>query len=81
MEKDQQPDWVRAYRQAVGDRIRTRRRHQNLTQNELCHAVGVDRTTYQLIERGESDPRLGDLALIANQLQTTVAELVSQPPE
>lgn len=66
---------MRAYRQAVGDGIRSRRRHLNLTQIELCHAVGVDRTTYQLIERGESDPHLGDLALIAYQLQCSVSEL------
>jgi len=45
------------------------------TQIDLCYAAGVDRTTYQQIEGGESDPRLGDLALIAHELDTSVADL------
>lgn len=84
MDSDQQPEWARAYRRAVGARIRARREHQNLTQIDLCHGVGVDRTTYQRFENGLSDPHLGELALIAAILETTVAALtdaqVPRPP-
>ena len=73
---DQQPEWVHAYRRAVGSRLRARREHQNVTQIGLCLAVGVDRTTYQRWESGLSDPHLGELALLAAELETTVAELV-----
>lgn len=76
---------MRAYRRAVGDRIRRKRKALRRTQIDLCYAAGVDRTTYQQIEGGESDPRLGDLALIARELQTSVSDLtnceVPRPPQ
>lgn len=76
VQSDHQPDWVREYRRAVGDRLRDWRMYRNRTQIDLCHATGVDRTTLQRWEAGVSDPRLGDLALLAAELGTTVTALV-----
>ena len=46
------PEWVPAARRAVGDRIRVRRLHQNLTQESLAHTAGIDRSTIQRMEAG-----------------------------
>lgn len=64
------------YRQALGDRIREMRQQRNLTQERVFLAVGIPRTTYQGIERGQSDPVLSDLLLIARRLGVPLAELV-----
>lgn len=76
VQSDHQPEWVRAYRRAVGERLREWRIYRNRTQLDLCHSTGVDRTTYQRWESGESDPHLGELALLAAELGTTVSALV-----
>lgn len=76
MQNDHQPAWVRAYRRAVGDRIRAYRLAANFTQIDLSYACGIDRTTYQRIESGESDLRLGDLALIADAVGVPAWELL-----
>lgn len=85
MPRDPQPDWVHDYRRAVGARIRALRMEANRPQTWVCEATGVDRTTFQRIESGRSDPRLGDLALIADALDTSVAELTrstsGRPPQ
>jgi transcriptional regulator with XRE-family HTH domain len=79
VKKDHQPQWARDYRRAVGERIRARREETGKTQIELCYATGVDRTTYQRFESGLSDPHLGELALIAYTLNTTVEFLTAAP--
>jgi transcriptional regulator with XRE-family HTH domain len=76
VDSDQQPEWVRAYRRSVGDRIRQRRERANRTQNRLAEVCGVDRTTYQRWEYGLSDPSLGELAIIADEVGVSVADLV-----
>ncbi|MCG0061765.1 helix-turn-helix domain-containing protein [Streptomyces tricolor] len=45
-----QPQWILDARRAVGDRIRVRRLHQNMTQESLAHATGLDRSTVQRME-------------------------------
>jgi transcriptional regulator with XRE-family HTH domain len=79
VQRDQQPQWVHAYRRAVGERIRARRVAAGATQIDLCYVTGVDRTTYQRFESGVSDPHLGELTLIAEALGTTVEDLVGVP--
>lgn len=76
MHSDQQPEWVRDRRRAIGDRIRERRNEVNLTQIQLCYIVGVDRTTFQRFESGLSDPHLGELLLIAEALDISLDALV-----
>ncbi|WP_333771542.1 helix-turn-helix domain-containing protein [Streptomyces sp. IBSBF 2435] len=79
MPRDQQPTWVLDYRRAVGDRIRVRRIQLNRVQWWVCEETGLGRTTYQEIERGETDIRLSWLALIAVALDTTVSQLTDAP--
>ncbi|MFE0470437.1 helix-turn-helix transcriptional regulator [Streptomyces sp. NPDC058947] len=69
------PEWVPAARRAVGDRIRVRRLHQNMTQESLAHAAGVDRSTVQRMEAGH-EMKLSHLLLVAHALRTHVTDLL-----
>ncbi|MFD9603345.1 helix-turn-helix domain-containing protein [Streptomyces sp. NPDC059970] len=73
---DDLPPWILEHRRALGDRIRDRRMHQNLTQEQLAHRTEISRDTIQRIEGGRSDARISHLWLIAAALDTTVADLV-----
>jgi DNA-binding XRE family transcriptional regulator len=74
--RDPLPDWVLAYRRTVGHRIAARRHELRRPQTWVCEATGVDRTTFQRIELGLADPRLGVLALIAAALDVPIERLV-----
>lgn len=83
MSRDPLPDWVLAYRLALGDRIRARRIYCNRTQDWVIERTGIDRSTYQRIERGTSSPRITDLVLIAYALDADLGDLVvggERPP-
>lgn len=69
------PEWVPAARRAVGDRIRVRRLHQNLTQESLAHAAGIDRSTIQRMEGGH-EMKLSHLLLVAHALRVHVTDLL-----
>jgi transcriptional regulator with XRE-family HTH domain len=69
------PEWVPAARRAVGDRIRVRRIHQNMTQESLAHASGLDRSTIQRMEAGH-EMKLSHLLLVAHALRVHVADLL-----
>ena len=60
----------------VGERIRQCRRDLNLSQEALAHLCGLHRTFVGTIERGEVNPTLGTLVLLANGLDVDVGELV-----
>lgn len=70
------PDWVLARRRAVGARIRTARLHANLTQERLAELAGLDRQAINRIEQGHASPKLDNLLLIADALNTPLANLV-----
>ncbi|MBL3664576.1 helix-turn-helix transcriptional regulator [Streptomyces sp. M2CJ-2] len=70
-----QPEWVLAARRATGDRIRVRRLHQNMTQESLAHAAGVDRSTVQRMEAG-AEMKLSHLLLVAHALRVHVTDLL-----
>jgi transcriptional regulator with XRE-family HTH domain len=72
------PDRIYQQRQDLGDRIRDLRKGLRLTQEALAETTGIDRRTLQRIERGTSDPRYSDLALLADALKVTVADLVRE---
>ncbi|MFE6379250.1 helix-turn-helix domain-containing protein [Streptomyces roseolus] len=74
------PTWVKQKRKELGARIRGRRLHANLTQEGLAERSTVDRRTLQRIEAGDSDPRYGDLLLIAEALGVPFADLVGCAP-
>lgn len=52
------PPWILDHRRTLGERIRDRRMHQNFTQEQLAHSVGVSRDTVQRIEGGQNDARI-----------------------
>ncbi|MFD7185463.1 helix-turn-helix domain-containing protein [Streptomyces sp. NPDC059904] len=71
-----QPPWILDARRALGDRVRIRRLHQNLTQERLAALTGIDRSTIQRIEGGSSDAKISHLLLIAHELRVHVTDLL-----
>ncbi len=65
-----------AIQNEVGARIRQLRTDLGLSQEQLAHRSGVHRTFVGHIERGEVNPTLSSLCLLANGLAIDVAELV-----
>ncbi|MEU4502683.1 helix-turn-helix transcriptional regulator [Streptomyces sp. NPDC024089] len=72
------PPWLLEHRHTLGDRIRDRRMHQNLTQEQLAHLAEISRDTVQRIEGGQNDARISHLWRIAAALDTTVAVLLDE---
>ena len=68
-------DWLIERRRAVGQRVRAERLHQNLTQDQVWLAAGIDRRTLQNVEAGQ-EMRLGTLMRIAWVLEVPLAEFV-----
>lgn len=52
--------------------------YANLTQEKVCERSGMDRTTYQRVEAGTSDPRFGDLLLVARAIGVRLVDLVAE---
>lgn len=50
--------------------------HRGHTQEAFVEMINIDRRTFQRIEAGTSDPRYGDLLLIADALDVPLAHLV-----
>lgn len=71
-----QPKWILDARRALGDRVRVRRLHQNITQERLAALTGIDRSTIQRIEGGYSDAKVSQLLLIAHELRVHVTDLL-----
>ncbi|MFJ3097333.1 helix-turn-helix domain-containing protein [Streptomyces hydrogenans] len=70
------PDWVLDRRRRIGAQIRAARLHANLTQEQVAHAVPMDRATYNRIEQGHAAALLDTLLLIADAIGVPLAELV-----
>jgi transcriptional regulator with XRE-family HTH domain len=64
----------------IGDRIREARLHARLSQQRLGELVGADHKTIHRIETGISDPRLGLLLQIADEVGVRLADLVRVSP-
>ncbi|MER6955994.1 helix-turn-helix transcriptional regulator [Streptomyces sp. NPDC000618] len=60
-------EWIAARRRAVGDRLRERRLHLNLTQEAVHLAAGVSRYTLQRAEAGE-EVQISTLIRVAHVL-------------
>lgn len=69
------PQWILDARRAVGDRIRLRRLHQNMTQESLAYAAELDRSTIQRMEAG-AEMKLSHLLLVAHALRVHVTDLL-----
>lgn len=61
----------------LGRRIRQRRRALSLSQEELGHRSGVDRSYISGLERGVRNPTFGILSQIAGALDCGLAQLFS----
>ncbi|PWG08801.1 XRE family transcriptional regulator [Streptomyces sp. V2] len=71
--------WITGYLTTVGSRVRAERMRQNLTQERVFLAAGVDRRTLQAIEAGQANPSLATLLRIAYVLDTPLVDLVAGP--
>lgn len=63
----------------LGAKIRRRRRHMDLTLQQVAHEVGLSVGFLSQIERGQSTPSLSSLVSIAQALGTTVDSFVMPP--
>ena len=70
------PDWIVDQRKRLGEQVRARRIHANLTQERLRDISGVERLTIQRIESGATDARYSWLLRIARALDIPVADLL-----
>lgn len=59
-----------------GQRLRTLRRGKDLTQEELAHYLGIDRSFISDLERGKKNTSLFFLQTIAHGFQLTISELL-----
>lgn len=66
--------WLTDRFRFMGQRLRAERLRQNLTQDQVWLAAGVDRRTLQYVEAGQ-EPKLGTLLRIAYVLEVSLAEL------
>ncbi|MGP3636216.1 helix-turn-helix domain-containing protein [Streptomyces sp. 24-1644] len=65
-------------RRRVADRIRAARLAADLSQQDIVHRTGLDRSTYQDIERARSSPLLDNLFRIADAIGVPLSELVRE---
>lgn len=62
---------------AIGAAIRTRRRSQGISQEQLAYMAGIDRSHMGKIERGERNVSVLNLIRICTALQTRASELLA----
>jgi transcriptional regulator with XRE-family HTH domain len=60
-----------------GDRVRSRRQALGISQEELAHRAGINRTYIGSLESGERNPSLDNIARLARGLGCDAAELVA----
>ncbi|MER5584143.1 helix-turn-helix transcriptional regulator [Streptomyces asoensis] len=69
-------EWLFPERRAIGDRIRITRLRQDRTQESVFLAARLSRSSYQAIEAGSVDVRVGTLMKIARVLGVHVTDLL-----
>jgi transcriptional regulator with XRE-family HTH domain len=62
----------------LGKNVATRRKALALTQLQLAERLGVETETISRLERGTNLPSLQRLASLSEELETSVADLLSQ---
>lgn len=60
---------------AFGKNLKELRESENLTQGELAEKIGVSQVAISQFERGETNPKLTTLKLIAGFFRTSVERL------
>lgn len=63
---------------AFGQTLRELRKENGLSQEELAHESGLDRTFISLLERGKRQPSLGTIISIASVLNLTASAFIQQ---
>lgn len=58
-----------------GERLKELRAKNDLTQEDLAYKVGVDRSYMGFLERGEKNPTLEKLNLIAKAFKISLSDL------
>lgn len=66
---------------AFGKVLRVVRKDVGLTQEQLAHAAGLDRTFVSMIERGERQPTVRVLFKLADALSSSPARLIELTQE
>ena len=61
---------------AIGERIRTLRILQRMSQEELANEADIPLSQIGRIERGETNPTISTLYVIAQALQLTLKDIV-----
>jgi transcriptional regulator with XRE-family HTH domain len=64
-----------ARRRAFGDRVRELRKGRGLSQEQLGHVAGLDRTYIGGVERGERNISLDNIWLLADALNVSPSDL------
>jgi transcriptional regulator with XRE-family HTH domain len=62
----------------IGERIKRKREQQSMQLNDLARKVGISSSALSQIERAKAYPSIITLKLIAENLQTTVGELIGE---
>jgi len=60
---------------AFGDRIRQLRHRKNLSQEQLAELTGFHRTYIGMVERGERNISLSNIAVFADAFEMSISEL------
>ena len=61
----------------IGQKLKTLRAHQGLSQRKLASMSGVSNATISLIEHGRTDPSMGMLKKILDAMDMSFAEFFS----
>ncbi len=61
-----------------GKVLREFRKAAGLSQEELAHAAGMDRTTPGRLERGERDPSLSTLFTLAKAMRVKLSAIIAR---
>lgn len=75
MPADPPPQWITDRCQTIGDRIRDRREHLNLTQPELAERAGISWSSVQRIEAGAVNTKLAILLAVTRALDWQLGDL------
>ncbi len=84
MAKRANTDWD-TYTRELGVRVRRLRDRRGLTQQDVLFATGISRTTYQRVERGQTEdgriftPTLKVVVALAQAFDVELDELIPKP--
>jgi transcriptional regulator with XRE-family HTH domain len=60
----------------LGKKLASKRKLKGLTQEELAHSVGMEKSNYNVIENGKSNPQILTLIKICCALECELGEIL-----